>query len=134
MACGTLPPVDRQVMLFEGWIRQRLAHRADDHDTLLLRQFATWHQLPQLHAAARRAPLSAGSRNYAAKAFDQAEKLLDGSTSKACSWRRCPMGPNAARRRTAASWRTGDSSVRSSSSPTVVTTNYAHSPNGSTKG
>ena len=76
MACGALPPVDRQVMLFEGWTRQRLTARADDHDTRLLRQFATWHQLPQLHAAARRAPLSAGSRNYAAEAFGQAEHLL----------------------------------------------------------
>jgi len=27
MACGTLPPVDRQVMLFEGWTRQRLQRR-----------------------------------------------------------------------------------------------------------
>ena len=76
MACGTLPPVDRQVLLFEGWTRQRLAARADDHDTRLLRQFATWHQLPQLHAAARGAPLSAGSRNYAAEAFLHAERLL----------------------------------------------------------
>lgn len=35
MACGILPPVDRQVMLFEGWTRQRLAALADDHDKLL---------------------------------------------------------------------------------------------------
>lgn len=76
MACGALPTVDRQVTLFEGWARQRLAARADDHDTRLLRQFATWYQLPQLHAAARRAPLSAGSRNYKAEAFLQAEQLL----------------------------------------------------------
>lgn len=76
MACGTLPLVDRQVMLFEGWTRQRLAARSDDHDTRLLRQFATWHQLSQLHAAARRGPLSPGARNYAAEAFGQAEQLL----------------------------------------------------------
>ncbi len=75
MACGTLPPVDRQIMLFEGWSRQRLAARPDDHSRLL-RQFATWHQLPQLHAAARHAPLSPGARNYAAEAFGQAEQLL----------------------------------------------------------
>jgi len=76
MACGALPAVDRQIMLFEGWTRQRLQDRADDHDTRLLRQFATWHQLPQLHAAARRTPLSPGARNYAAEAFGQAEQLL----------------------------------------------------------
>ena len=76
MACGTLPPVDRQIMLFEGWTRQHLNNRPDDHGTRLLRQFTTWHQLPQLHAAARRAPLSPGTRNYAAEAFGQAEQLL----------------------------------------------------------
>lgn len=61
MACGALPAVDRQILLFEGWTRRRLEVRgADDHDTRLLRQFLAWHQLPQLHAAARRAPLSPG--------------------------------------------------------------------------
>jgi len=77
MSCGALPAVDRQILLFEGWTRQRLATRDDDHDSRLLRQFTTWHQLPQLHAAARRAPLTPGSRNYAAEAFGQAEQLLN---------------------------------------------------------
>lgn len=76
MACGTLPAVDRQIMLFERWSRPRLAAHGDGHDSRLLRQFLTWHQLPQLHAAARRAPLSPGARNYAAEAFLQAEQLL----------------------------------------------------------
>jgi hypothetical protein len=53
MACGALPAVDRQILLFQGWTRQRLATRGEDQNTRLLRQFATWHQLPQLHAAAR---------------------------------------------------------------------------------
>lgn len=77
MACGALPTVDRQIMLFDSWTRQRLSARGDQPHSRLLRQFATWHQLPQLHAAARRAPLSAGSRNYAAEAFLQAEQVLD---------------------------------------------------------
>ena len=76
MASGVLPAVDRQIMLFEGWARQRLATRADESHSRLLRQFVTWHQLPHLHAAARRAPLSPGSRNYAAEAFLQAEQML----------------------------------------------------------
>jgi hypothetical protein len=76
MACGALPAVDRQIMLFEGWSRKRLAARGDGHDSRLLRQFLTWHQLPQLHAAARRAALNPGARNYAAEAFLQAEQLL----------------------------------------------------------
>jgi hypothetical protein len=49
-------------------------HRPDH--SRLLRQFVSWHQLPQLHAAARRAPLTAGARNYAAAAFLEAEQLL----------------------------------------------------------
>jgi hypothetical protein len=77
MACGTLPAVDRQIMLFERWSRPRLAAHGDGPDSRLLRQFLTWHQLPQLHAAARRASLSPGARNYAAEAFLQAEQLLD---------------------------------------------------------
>jgi hypothetical protein len=76
MACGALPTVDRQIPLFEAWTRQRLAARADPGHARLLRQFTTWHQLPALHAAARRAPLTPGSRNYAAEAFTQAEDLL----------------------------------------------------------
>jgi hypothetical protein len=76
MACGTLPAVDRQIMLFERWSQPRLAAHGEGHDSRLLRQFLTWHQLPQLHAAARRAPLSPGARNYAAEAFLQAEQLL----------------------------------------------------------
>lgn len=76
MACGALPTVDRQIMLFDSWTRQRLTARGDQPHSRLLRQFATWHQLPQLHAAARRAALSPGSRNYAAEAFQQAEQLL----------------------------------------------------------
>jgi hypothetical protein len=76
MACGALPTVDRQIPLFEAWTRQRLAALADLGHARLLRQFTTWHQLPALHAAARRAPLTPGSRNYAAEAFTQAEDLL----------------------------------------------------------
>ncbi len=76
MACGALPTVDRQIPLFEGWTRQRLAALADLGHARLLPQFATWHQLPALHAAARRAPLTPGSRNYAAEAFTQAKDLL----------------------------------------------------------
>jgi hypothetical protein len=77
MTCGALPAVDRQIMLFERWSRQRLAAHDDGPDSRLLRQFLTWHQLPQLHAAQRQAPLSPGARNYAAEAFSQAEQLLD---------------------------------------------------------
>jgi hypothetical protein len=76
MACGTLPAVDRQIALFERWAQERLTATADAEHTRLLRQFVSWHQLPQLHAAARRAPLSAGARNYVAEAFLDAQQLL----------------------------------------------------------
>lgn len=76
MACGTLPTLDRQITLFGRWAQERLTATADAEHGRLLRQFDSWHQLPQLHAAARRAPLSPGARNYAAEAFLEAEQLL----------------------------------------------------------
>jgi hypothetical protein len=76
MGAGALPVVDRQTTLFEAWVRTRLAAVTDVEHARLLRQFATWHLLPKMHAAARRAPLTAGARNHAAGALTQAGDLL----------------------------------------------------------
>lgn len=81
MAAGALPAVDRQTTLFEAWARTRLAE-ADLEHAQLLRQFTTWHLLPKMHAAARRAPLSAGARHHAAAAVTQAEDLLGWLTAR----------------------------------------------------
>lgn len=76
MASGALPPMDRQIGLFESWARHRLAAIDDAEHARLLRQFTTWHQLPALRAAACRAPLNPGARNGAAFEFTQAVRLL----------------------------------------------------------
>jgi hypothetical protein len=75
MAAGVLPVVDRQIALFEVWLRAR-PPLDDVEQARLLRQFAGWHQLPALRTAARRGPLTAGTRNVAAAAFLEAETLL----------------------------------------------------------
>lgn len=77
MDAGALPTVDRQITLFESWTRKRLIATVDRDHARLLRQFLTWHQLPRMHATARRRSLTPGARNYAAEAFGQAEQLLD---------------------------------------------------------
>lgn len=76
MDTGALPTIDRQITLFEGWTRKRLGATIDRGHARLLRQFLTWHQLPRMHAAARRIAQTPGARNYAAEAFGQAEQLL----------------------------------------------------------
>ena len=76
MDTGALPIVDRQITLFESWTRTRLSSTVNPAHARLLRQFLTWHQLPRMHATARRRSLTPGARNYAAEAFGQAEQLL----------------------------------------------------------
>jgi hypothetical protein len=76
MLTGALPVLDRQIPMFEQWALTRLAGVADPDHARLLRQFLRWQQLPALHATARRHPLSAGSRNSAATAWNNAHRFL----------------------------------------------------------
>jgi hypothetical protein len=76
MDAGALPPIDRQITLFDRWAQRRLTATTDADHSWLLRQFVSSHQLPQLHPAARRAPLTASARNKAAAALLEAEQLL----------------------------------------------------------
>jgi hypothetical protein len=74
MACGALPSVDRQILLFERWYRHELRAVADPGHQQLLRQFTTWHLLPQMRARAARQSLGPGTRNSAADRFAKARK------------------------------------------------------------
>lgn len=76
MATGALPVIDRQIPMFEQWALARLAGVTDPDHARLLRQFLRWQQLPALHATARRHTLSAGSRNSAAGAWNNAHRFL----------------------------------------------------------
>ena len=69
MACGALPHADRRILLFEQWYLRQLAAVTDPGHQGLLRQYATWDQLPGLHAAARAGRLTTGARNHAAGQF-----------------------------------------------------------------
>lgn len=75
--CGVLPAVDRQILLCQRWAQRRIAGQRDPDAARLLRQFITWHQLPRMHAAARRGPLTPYSRNYAAAQVNSAIGFLD---------------------------------------------------------
>jgi hypothetical protein len=76
MDARTLPRVDRQILLFERWYRDRLTQIDDTEHVRLLRQFVTWRLLPKLHDQATRGPLSNGSRNTAAGRFNIAVVFL----------------------------------------------------------
>jgi hypothetical protein len=76
MATGALPAIDRQIPMFEQWALARLDGVIDPDHARLLHQFLRWQQLPALHATARRHPLSAGSRNGAATAWNNAHRFL----------------------------------------------------------
>ncbi len=46
MQCGVLPPIDKQILLFERWLLEHLDTITDTEQRRLPRQYATWHVLP----------------------------------------------------------------------------------------
>lgn len=80
MACGLLPVIDKQILLFERWLHEHLA--ADSDHAQILRRFATWHVLPRLRARAENRPVSPVGRRYAGEQILQATALLDWLASR----------------------------------------------------
>lgn len=76
MACGVLPPLDRQVWLFEQWLPGHLAALPDQGHAQLIRRFATWDVLPRLRAGAERKPLTPATRRYAGEQVKAATAFL----------------------------------------------------------
>jgi hypothetical protein len=76
MACGVLPAIDKQVWLFERWLRGHLAGIADDGHAQVIRRFATWGVLPRLRTRADRKPLTTGGRRYAGEQVKAATDFL----------------------------------------------------------
>ncbi len=66
VACGTLPPVDRFLYLFEQWLPGWLAAIEDDEDRQILSRFATWQVLRGLRTVSARRPIGY-SRNQNAR-------------------------------------------------------------------
>ena len=76
MQCGALPTLDRQVLLFERWLAERLAAVADPAHARVLHHFATWHQLRKLRAKADRGPLGISPAGEARQQLTQAGSFL----------------------------------------------------------
>jgi hypothetical protein len=80
VSCGALPPIDRQLAGYQGWLHRRLTGLAGHPHERLLRQFSLWHQLPRMRARAATAPLRPSARKYAQQRFIQAENFLTWTT------------------------------------------------------
>jgi hypothetical protein len=76
MACGLLPAVDKQILLFERWLHEHLASVTDPDHAQVIRRFATWHVLPRLRARAEKRPITSAGRRYAGEQILQATALL----------------------------------------------------------
>jgi hypothetical protein len=76
MGCGLLPGVDKQILLFERWLRTFLPGIADPGHARTVRQFATWQVLPWLRRRAEGRPLGTHTRNRAAAQVRRATEFL----------------------------------------------------------
>ena len=77
VASGVLPPADRQLTGYEGWLHLQLA-RLDGHPHhTLQREFGLWHQLSRMRATAAARPLRQTACKYAQTRFLAAADFLD---------------------------------------------------------
>lgn len=76
MQAGVLPVVDRQLVLFERWLKEWLAGIEDADHRKLLERFATWHLLRKLRLRAAEQPLGHSRQQSARLALVQSETFL----------------------------------------------------------
>ena len=76
VGCGTLPPVDRFLFLFEQWLPGWLESVADLEQRKTLHRFATWHVLRQLRATAAKEPIGHYRNQLARASLRQAAVFL----------------------------------------------------------
>ena len=76
MSCGVLPPADKQLLHFETWLHRHLASAPAGPATRLLRQYATWQQLPRLRARAAARPLTPAACANAIRQVRAATRFL----------------------------------------------------------
>jgi hypothetical protein len=88
-ACGVLPPIDKQVWLFERWLPGHLADITDEGHAQLIRRFATWDVLPRLRGRAGRKPLTTASRRYAGEQVKAATAFLQWLSSRGLALADC---------------------------------------------
>ncbi|MFD8982441.1 hypothetical protein [Streptomyces sp. NPDC059564] len=76
MDSGVLPRVDRQLMLYQRWLTERLATIEEPEHRQLLRRFATWHQVRRLRTKAEKGPLGRSQTNHTKQEVTQAGAFL----------------------------------------------------------
>ncbi|MEV6183304.1 hypothetical protein [Streptomyces sp. NPDC052015] len=73
---SVLPRVDRQLLLYQRWLTERLATIEDPEHHRLVRHFATWHQMRRLRATAEKGPLGRSQTHQAKQETTQAGAFL----------------------------------------------------------
>ena len=76
MSCGVLPAADKQLLHFQSWLHRHLAGAPAGPATRLLRQYATWQQLPRLRARAAARPLTPAACTNAISQVKAATRFL----------------------------------------------------------
>ncbi|MEU6900316.1 hypothetical protein [Streptomyces virginiae] len=76
MDSGVLPRVDRQLMLYQRWLTERLGVIEDPEHCRLLQHFATWHQMRRLRSKAEKGPLGRSQTGQAKQEITQAGTFL----------------------------------------------------------
>jgi len=73
---GVLPVMDKQLMLFQRWLTDRLEQIDNTEHRRLIDRYATWHELRRHRAAATRKPISSSSINQSRQSINRAGDLL----------------------------------------------------------
>ncbi|MFC1230469.1 hypothetical protein ACIGW5_30835 [Streptomyces prasinus] len=76
MDSRVLPRVDRQLMLYQRWLTERLAVIEDPEHRRRLQHFATWHQMRRLRSKAEKEPLGRSQTSQAKQEITQAGAFL----------------------------------------------------------
>ncbi|WP_185930423.1 hypothetical protein [Streptomyces sp. WAC05858] len=77
MQTGILPPADRQLLLFQRWLAEKLPAVGDAEHRRLLELFSTWHVQRRLHTLADRRPLTSDQIRQARDEIRLATTFLD---------------------------------------------------------
>ncbi|MFJ6699873.1 hypothetical protein ACIQM4_27950 [Streptomyces sp. NPDC091272] len=76
MDSGVLPRVDRQLMLYQRWLTERLATVEDPEQRRHLQHFAVWHQMRRLRSKAEKGPLGRSQTSQTKQEITQASAFL----------------------------------------------------------
>ncbi|MEU1116070.1 MULTISPECIES: hypothetical protein [unclassified Streptomyces] len=89
MDSGALPRVDRQLMLYQRWLTERLATIGDPEHRRHLQHFATWHQMRHPRSKAEKGPLGRSPTNQTKQEITQAGAFLTWLADRGHTIERC---------------------------------------------